>query len=85
MESLHYGVPMGGVPQMPEQMMTALDSQTLTVERLHTTIKAAFSNADYRTNARAMQQPVHTASGYQHGADSILHCAQSQRQAPTQV
>lgn len=66
-------------------LLTALDSQTLMVERLHTTIKAALSNADYRTNARAMQQPVRTASGYQHGADSILHCAQCQHQAPTQA
>ena len=94
MESLYYGVPMVGVPQMPEQMMTArriqeldlgtaLDVNTLTVEQLHATIKAALSNADYRTNAQAMQQHVRNAGGYKRAADAIMNFAQSQRQATT--
>jgi MGT family glycosyltransferase len=94
MESLYYGVPMVGVPQMPEQMMTArriqelglgtvLDKNTLTVEQLHATMKAALSNADYRTNAQAMQQHVRNAGGYKRAADAIMNFAQSQRQATT--
>ncbi len=89
MESLYYGVPMVGVPQMPEQMMTArrieelglgtaLDQKTLTVEQLHATVKATLSNADYRTNAQAMQQHVRNAGGYKRAADAILNFAQSQ-------
>jgi MGT family glycosyltransferase len=96
MESLYYGVPMVGIPQMPEQMMTAqriqelglgtvLDEKTLTVEKLHATIKAAISNADYRTNAQVMQQHVRNAGGYKRAADAILNFAQSQRQAPRKV
>ena len=95
-ESLYYGVPMVGIPQMPEQMMTAqriqelglgtvLDEKTLTVEKLHATIKAAISNADYRTNAQVMQQHVRNAGGYKRAADAILNFAQSQRQAPRKV
>ena len=68
--------PVVGVPQMLEQMMTAqrieelglgtvLDKNTLTVEQLHATMKAALSNADYRTNAQAMQQHVRNAGGYE--------------------
>ncbi len=94
MESLYYGVPMVGVPQMPEQMMTArriqelglgtaLDAQTLTVELLHTTMKAALSNADYRTNAQAMQQHVRNAGGYKRAADAIMNFAQNQRNETT--
>ncbi|MGZ3630878.1 MAG: nucleotide disphospho-sugar-binding domain-containing protein, partial [Ktedonobacteraceae bacterium] len=96
MESLYYGVPLVGIPQMPEQMMTAqriqelglgtvLDEKTLTVEQLHATMKAALSNADYRTNAQAMQQHLRNAGGYTRAADAIMNFAQSQRQAATHV
>ncbi|MGZ3615436.1 MAG: nucleotide disphospho-sugar-binding domain-containing protein, partial [Ktedonobacteraceae bacterium] len=92
----YYGVPMVGIPQMPEQMMTAeriqelglgtvLVEKTLTVEQLHATMKAALSNADYRTNAQAMQQHLRNAGGYTRAADAIMNFAQSQRQAATHV
>lgn len=72
MESLYYGVPRVGLPQMPEQMITAqrvkelglgtvLDMNTLTVGELHDTVKAALSNAEYRKNTQAMQQYVRSA------------------------
>lgn len=91
MESLYYGVPLVGLPQQPEQMMTArriqelglgtaLDMNTLTVETLHATVKAALSVPDYRENAQAMQQYVRNAGGYQRAADAIMNFAQSQRQ-----
>jgi MGT family glycosyltransferase len=96
MESLYYGVPMVGVPQMAEQMVTArriqefglgtaLDKNTLTVEQLHATIKAVLSNADTRTNVQAMQKHVRNAGGYRRAADAIMNFAQSQRQATTQA
>jgi MGT family glycosyltransferase len=92
MESLYYGVPMVGLPQMPEQAMTArriqelglgtaLEMNTLTVETLRETVKAAISNPDYRQNAQAMQQYVRNAGGYRRAADAILSYAQSRRQA----
>jgi MGT family glycosyltransferase len=92
MESLYYGVPMVGLPQQGEQMMTArriqelglgtaLDMNTLTVEKLRETVKAAISNPDFRKNAQAMQQHVRNAGGYQRAADAILGYAQSRRQA----
>jgi MGT family glycosyltransferase len=91
MESLYYGVPMVGVPQMPEQMMTArrirdlglgtsLDMNTLTVEQLRDTVKSALSNEEYRKNAQAMQQHVRNAGGYQRAADAIMNFAHSQHQ-----
>lgn len=94
MESLYYGVPMVGVPQMPEQLMTArriqelglgtmLDQQTLTVERLHTTVKSALDSANYRAKAQAMQQQVRNAGGYQRAVDAIMSFAQSQRRPMT--
>ena len=90
MESLYYGVPMVGIPQMAEQMITArriqelglgtaLDANVLTVEQLHETIKTALSNSHYRTNAQAMQQHVRNAGGYKRAADAIMTFAQSQR------
>ena len=92
MESLYYGVPMVGLPQQGEQMMTAqriqelglgttLDMNTLTVEKLRETVKAAISNPDYRKNAQAMQQYVRNAGGYKRAADAVLNYAQNQRQA----
>ena len=94
MESLYYGVPMVGLPQQGEQMMTAqriqelglgtmLDMNTLTVEQLHSTIKAAIFNADYRKNAQTMQQYVLNAGGYKRAAGAIINFAQ--RQVATQA
>jgi len=87
MESLYYGVPMVGLPQMPEQMMTGqrikelglgavLDINMITVGQLHDTVKAAFSNADFLKNAQAMQQHVRDAGGYQRAADAIMNYPQ---------
>jgi len=92
MESLYYGVPMVGLPQQGEQMMTArriqelglgaaLDMSTLTVEQLQATVKATMSNEDYRKNAQAMQQAVRNAGGYERAADAILNFAHSHRPA----
>jgi len=82
MESLYYGVPMVGLPQQGEQMMTArriqelglgtsLEMNTLTVEQLRETVKAAMMNDYYRKNVQAMQQNVRGAGGYQLAADAI--------------
>ena len=92
MESLYYGVPMVGLPQQGEQMMTArqiqnlnlgtaLDLTSLTQEQLHATVKAAMSSPEYRKNALAMQQHVRGAGGYQRAADEILVYARRQHQA----
>ena len=88
MESLYYGVPIAGLPQQGEQMMTArrvqelslgtlLDMNTLTVEQLRATIKSAMSNADYHKNAQTMQQYVRNAGGYRRAADAIMNFVQS--------
>lgn len=88
MESLYYGVPMVGVPQMQEQMMTArrvqelglgvaLDKNTLTVEQLRTAIEDAMTNASYSANAQAMQQHVRNAGGYKRAVDAIMEFEQS--------
>ena len=92
MESLYYGVPMVGIPQMPEQMMTAqrvqelelgttLDKNALTVEMLRTTVEQAMVNESYRANAKTMQQHVRNAGGYKRAADAIMEFEQSHRQA----
>jgi len=96
MESLYYGVPLVGLPQQPEQMMTArriqelglgtaLDMNKLTVEQLQATVKAALANADYRANAQAMQQHVRNAGGYQRAADAIVSYVRSLRRATPQT
>ncbi|MBA2682598.1 MAG: glycosyl transferase [Ktedonobacteraceae bacterium] len=92
MESLYYGVPMVGIPQMPEQMMTArrvqelklgtaFDKNALTVELLRTTVEQAMANESYRANAKTMQQHVRNAGGYRRAADAIMKFEQSHRQA----
>jgi len=89
MESLYFGVPMVGLPQQGEQMMTAqriqelglgtaLDMSTLTVEKLHATVKAAISNQDFRKNAQKLQQYVRNAGGYQCAADAIQKFVEGQ-------
>ena len=91
MESLYYAVPMVGVPQIPEQMITArciqefqlgtvLDTNTLTVEKLRTAVEQAMANPTYGANAKSMQQQVHNAGGYTRAADAIMHFEQNHRQ-----
>ena len=57
---------------------TALDISTLTVEKLHATVKAAISNPDFRKNAQKFQQYVRNAGGYQRAADAIQKFVEGQ-------
>jgi MGT family glycosyltransferase len=92
MESLSFGVPLVVVPQMMEQEMTArrvqelglglaLESETLTAERLRATVEQVASDLDVRTHTREMQQKIHQAGGAMRAVDAIMHYTRSARRA----
>jgi UDP:flavonoid glycosyltransferase YjiC (YdhE family) len=83
MESLHYGVPMVVVPQIPEQLFTAkwmsscklgvpLDPQTQSPQALRDAVLAAGRDNGIAESVRAMNQIVRATSGYRGAAAAIL-------------
>lgn len=83
MESLHDGVPMVVVPQIPEQVFTAkwlttsklgvpIDPQTQSVQALRDAVLTAQSDAGIADNIRNMQQIARQSSGYRGAAAAIL-------------
>lgn len=83
MESLYYGVPIVGIPQMPEQQANArrvaemglgvmLERNAVTAEALRETVTHVMNDAPIHENLKKMQQITREAGGYQHAADAIM-------------
>lgn len=83
MESLHYGVPMVVVPQIPEQVSTArwmtksrlgvsLDPQVQSAEAVRSAVLAAQNDVAIAERVREMSQIVRATSGYKGAAAAIL-------------
>ncbi|MEV4645795.1 macrolide family glycosyltransferase [Saccharopolyspora sp. NPDC049357] len=82
MESLHAGVPLIAVPQMPEQsanaargeelgLGAALDSDTVTAAELRDTVDRVAADPDVRANLARMREVVRSSGGAAAGADAI--------------
>jgi MGT family glycosyltransferase len=82
MESLYYGVPLIGVPQMPEQAANAarvdelglgrrLDPATISVEQLRATVNVVISDPAIHANLATMQSEIRQCGGTAAGADAI--------------
>ncbi|TDD55214.1 macrolide family glycosyltransferase [Saccharopolyspora elongata] len=82
MESLHAGVPLVAVPQMPEQTANAtraeelglarhLDPDTLTATELRTTVDDIATDEQVRTNLQWMRQIIHDCGGATAAADAL--------------
>lgn len=84
MESIWFGVPMIGVPQMPEQIMTARrleelgfgkafpDKNQVTSQLLRTAIEEVLKNESYRNRLAHFQKDMKNSGGYLLIADTIL-------------
>jgi MGT family glycosyltransferase len=86
MESLYYGVPVVVIPQMPEQMMTALrvqelglgvmlDKNTVTAVQLRTAVEQVMDDSAYRMRVQDMQRHIQNAGGYKRAAGAIMRFA----------
>ncbi|GAB3689171.1 macrolide family glycosyltransferase [Saccharopolyspora tripterygii] len=82
MESLHSGVPLIAVPQMPEQSANAaraeelglgvkLDPETVTAAELRAAVDRMSSDPDVRTNLDRMREVVRSTGGASAGADAM--------------
>lgn len=84
MESIYYGVPMIGIPQMPEQIFTAmqleklglgkaiLDKEHLSAELLHDMIRAVLNEPLYRKIADEFKADMRNSGGASLTAQSII-------------
>jgi len=84
MESIYYGVPMIGIPQMPEQIFTAMqleklglgkaiiDKEQLTAELLHAKIKKMIGDPSYRQTAADFMADMRNSGGASLTAQSII-------------
>ena len=92
MESIWFGVPMIGIPQMPEQMMTARrleeldlgkafpDKNQVTSQSLREAIEEVIGNNSYRDQVAEFQKDMKSSGGYVLTADTILEFLKSKRQ-----
>ncbi|WP_406690924.1 glycosyltransferase [Saccharopolyspora sp. ID03-671] len=82
MESLHHGVPLVTVPQMPEQAANAaraaelglgikLDSNTVTAAELRESVDRIAADAEVRANLDRMRELVRSSGGAPAGADAL--------------
>ncbi|MBQ0924161.1 macrolide family glycosyltransferase [Saccharopolyspora endophytica] len=82
MESLHAGVPLIAVPQMPEQsanaaraeelgLGTALDSESVTAAELRETVDRVAADPGVRATLDRMREVVRSSGGAPAGADAI--------------
>ncbi|MEU6265067.1 macrolide family glycosyltransferase [Saccharopolyspora shandongensis] len=82
MESLHAGVPLVAVPQMPEQAANAaraeelglgrrLDPDTVTAAELRTAVDDIATDEQVRANLQRMRQIIHDCGGAVAGADAL--------------
>jgi MGT family glycosyltransferase len=84
MESIWFGVPMIGVPQMPEQIMTAKrfeefglgkafpDKNKVTSNSLRTAIEEMIQNESYENKVSEFQKDMERSGGYKLTADTVL-------------
>ncbi|GCE14680.1 macrolide family glycosyltransferase [Tengunoibacter tsumagoiensis] len=90
MESLYYGVPLIGIPQMPEQAMNAkrvqelglgiaLNAASVTAEVLRASVEKILADPTYRQQTLAMQETVRTAGGAQKAVDALMHLKELQK------
>jgi MGT family glycosyltransferase len=91
MESIWFGVPMIGVPQMPEQIMTATrleelglgktfpDKNQLTAKSLRTAIEEILNNKSYRDQVANFQKDMKSTGGYELTAKTILEFLQGKK------
>ena len=89
MESIWFGVPMIGIPQMPEQMMTAsrleelglgkafLDTNQVTSQSLRTAIEEVLENESYRNRLAHFQKDMKSSGGYELTATKIVEFLQN--------
>jgi MGT family glycosyltransferase len=92
MESIWFGVPMIGVPQMPEQIMTAKrleelglgkafpDKNQVTSKSLHTAIEDILNNKSYRNQVADFRKDMKSSGGYELTAKTILEFLRSKRE-----
>lgn len=82
MESLHSGVPLIAVPQMPEQSANAaraeelglgvrLDPETVTAAELRAAVDRMATDADVRSNLDRMREILRSTGGAPAGADAM--------------
>ncbi|KAA5834335.1 glycosyl transferase [Saccharopolyspora hirsuta] len=82
MESLHAGVPLVAVPQMPEQFINAgraeelglgrrLDPAALTAEQLRAAVDEVAADSGIRANVEKMREIVRSCGGAVAGADAL--------------
>ena len=91
MESIWFGVPMIGIPQMPEQVVTAmhleklglgkafLDKNQLASKVLRTAIDEILSNQSYRNQVANLQRDMKSSGGYELTAAKILEFLQGKK------
>ena len=97
MESIWFGVPMIGVPQMPEQIMTAmrieelglgkafLDKNKVTTESLRAAIVDLLNNKSYRDRIASFQEDMKSSGGYELTANTILEFLQGKTEKSKHV
>jgi UDP:flavonoid glycosyltransferase YjiC (YdhE family) len=95
MESIWFGVPMISIPQMPEQMMTAMRVEELglgkafpnknqvTSASLRTAIQEILNNNSYRNQVAYFQKDMKSSGGYELTANTILEFLQSKKNRKT--
>jgi MGT family glycosyltransferase len=84
MESIWFGVPMIGIPQMPEQIMTAMrieelglgkafpDRNRVTSESLRVAIEDILNKKSFRNQIGKFQEDMKSSGGYELTANTIL-------------
>jgi MGT family glycosyltransferase len=84
MEGLSSGVPLVVIPQMLEQRITAqrvqelglgiaLDSTTVTVDRLQEAVERVASEPQFRTRVQHMREIIRESGGARRAAEAIIH------------
>jgi MGT family glycosyltransferase len=92
MESIWFGVPMIGIPQMPEQIMTAMrieelglgkafpDKNQVSSKSLRAAIEEILNNNSYRNKVADFQKDMKSSGGYELTAQTILEFLRSKRE-----
>ncbi|MGH7869355.1 MAG: macrolide family glycosyltransferase, partial [Candidatus Dormibacteraceae bacterium] len=92
MESLYFGVPLVGVPQMPEQEANArrveelglgrrLNTAEITAELLRSTVDEVSQDTQISQNLARMSEIIHSCGGAPAGADAIENYLLSRQEA----
>jgi len=91
MESIWFGVPMIGIPRMPEQILTAMrveelglgkafpDKNQVASKSLRTAIEEMLNNKFYRNQVANFQKNMKSSGGYELTAKTILEFLKSKK------